>query len=681
MPVELTDEHLRRMRRSATTGLLELIKNSLDAGAETVSVTFSVGALGNIDAVTVTDDGVGMSIDHIRDYFGPLSLSWKRDAPRRNAATPGRPPVKRELFGRRGEGRLTAFGIGSTATWITAWHEGAELQRHRIRWSDEDFDGFWVETLATESPAAPGRGSGTTVTITDTRPTVERLRSAKTRQLLETKLGIYLEKHPSVTVEVDGRPLTSRNVQNERTSIQVPVPKEMTASDTFARSSSTAVLEVIEWAIPTSPAIWLAGPDGSPLHQLPIREAHPGVSFTAWLRWDGWSDLGADITLASFGPGFEFEASALLADAREQLSAHLRARSAARTVELVESWKDEGSYPFVGRPANRTEQAERELFDIVAVTAAPALEQSDTTGRTFSLRLLAEAVRTDHTTLGRILNEVLALDEETQTKLARLLDRAPLSAIVELSHTVLERARFLEWLATLLFEREWAAVVGETPGLHDLLAPNTWLFGDEWTLMAHEVGLTTAARQHEAMLTTNLDDPDAYDTADEHAAGAAQDAEVRDATGARRRLDLLLIRQGGRRDEPHYLVVELKRPSRRLTKRDLEQIENYLDTLGTHRRFANPKIKWTFLLVGKDCHDPVDRKRRQVGWPVGLVSQSEFACGSKYQLWVRTWSEVLSESNQRLDFVRSALDAAPATADEFAELHRIHADVLPTLDA
>jgi hypothetical protein len=219
------------------------------------------------------------------------------------------------------------------------------------------------------------------------------------------------------------------------------------------------------------------------------------------------------------------------------------------------------------------------------------------------------------------------------------------------------------------------------PGLHDLLAPNTWLFGDEWSLVANEIGLTNAARAHERMLATNLDDPDAYDDDEERAAAAVVGAEVLDATGKRRRLDLLLVQLRGRRDEPHYLVVELKRPSRRLTKGDLSQIENYLDTLGSHERFANPKIRWTFLLVGKDCVDFVDRKRKKTGWPVGLADDGEFKCGSKYQLWVRTWSEVLSESDQRLEFLRTALDAAPSTAEEFAKLHQVHADVLPSRDS
>lgn len=676
MNVELTYEHLRRMRRSATTGLLELIRNGLDAGATNVGVAFARNGLGGISSVTVTDDGVGMSVDHVRHFFTPLSVSWKREAAaQRGMSAPGRPPVTRPLIGRKGEGRLTAFGIGSTVTWTSAWDEDGELHCHRIVWTDAEFDSFGVQQLgvgSTDALAVPG----TRVTVSDVRASIEQLTAAKTRRLLESKLGLYLERYPDVTVELDGQLLSARNVQSQRVSIPVAVPDETRSSPRFSGASDTAMLEVIEWAIPTSPAIWLASPGASASYEIPFRESHPGVSFTAWLRWDGWPLMGADAAIATLSP----DAEPLIDASRQALSAHLRARSAERVAELLEEWKEEGSYPYQGEPANAPARAERELFDIVAVTAAPALEQSDTIGRTFSLRLLAEAVRTDQTNLGRILREVLALDDETQEQLTRLLDRAPLSAIVELSHIVFQRATFLEWLKNLLFEGNWAAAVGETPGLHDLLAPNTWLFGDEWTLVASEIGLTNTARAHEAMLATDLHDPTAYENDEERLAATAEDEEVLDATGARRRLDLLLVQGRGRRDEPHYLVVELKRPSRRLTKGDLSQIENYLDTLGAHPRFANPKIKWTFLLVGKDCVDAVDRKRKQAAWPIGLTSDGEFACGSKYQLWVRTWSEVLSEADQRLDFLRSALNAAPSTSEEFVELHRIHADVLPTLN-
>src|SRR3546814_14997525 len=89
----------------------------------------------------------------------------------------------------------------------------------------------------------------------------------------------------------------------------------------------------------------------------------------------------------------------LVAAAKKALSEYLRTRSSQRATELLEDWKEEGSYPYEGEPSTSTERAERELFDIVAVTAAPALEPSDSTGRKFSFRLLSEAVLPDQRTL------------------------------------------------------------------------------------------------------------------------------------------------------------------------------------------------------------------------------------------------------------------------------------------
>lgn len=675
MRVELTEEHLRTMRKSATTGLLELVKNGLDAGARNVTVSFKrEPQLGAVEGVTVVDDGFGMNREQVNDYFRPLSTSWKRGASRRGR--PGEPAVERDLFGRRGEGRLTAFAIGSSVTWTTAWGDGDELRAQRIVWNEEPYDEFGVSSLEVGADGFPSR-SGTRVEVRSVAKNVERLTSEKTRALLESKLGVFLEKYQDTTVVLDGRPLDVANLQVRRTPLTVVVPEETASTARFAGCSATAEVEVVEWSIPAAAGLWLADPlDKAPLAVVGVHETHPGISFTAWLRWDGWSRLEDLITV----PELSGEALPLIDAAREVLAQHLRERSNLRAAALLQDWKEEGSYPYDGEPASETERAERELFDIVAVTAAPALDRTDALGRSFSLRLLAEAVRTDQSQLGTIFREVLALDEEQLNQLERLLNRAPLSAVVEISHIVFQRKTFLDWLQTLLFDEKWAKALLETPGLHQILAANTWIFGDKWTLVADEPYLTTVARKHEEMLATVLDDDTAYDSDEQKAEVLQYDIEVLDPQGKRRRLDLLLVQANGRTSEPHYFVVELKRPSRRLTASDLNQVENYMDALGKHPAFSNPSITWTFLLVGKDCVDRVERRRTEDGRPHGLAATSKFQSGAEYELWVRTWSEMLLEANQRLDFVRDALAQAPSTAAEFEALHQLHRDVLPPLD-
>src|SRR3546814_818313 len=128
------------------------------------------------------------------------------------------------------------------------------------------------------------------------------------------------------------------------------------------------------------------------------------------------------------------------------------------------------------------------------------------------------------------------------------------------------------------------------------------------------------------------------------------------------------------------MILRPPRSTRTVTLFPYTTLFRSLDTLGAHPRFANPKIRWTFALVGKDCVPEVTRSRTQDGRPVGLASRGTFTCGSKYELWVRTWAEVLSEANQRLEFLRTAMDEAPTTSAEFEQLHRLHGDVLPSLE-
>src|SRR3546814_163819 len=280
MTVELTDEHLRRMRKSSTTGLLELIKNGLDAGARNVTVTFARTALGAIDTVTVEDDGLGMNTADVRDYFRPLSLSWKRNAGRQASLAGNRRYTGRELFGRKGEGRITAFAVGNHITWTSAWNDEKGLHCHRITWTDDQFQTGGLYTVAAGEPEALTK-AGTRVTIGNGRPASERLQASKTREFLETKLGVFLEKYPEVTVTLDGTPLSPANVQGPRAIISVPVPDETKSSPRFAGCSETAELEVIEWRIPVSSAVWVAGPTGAPSDEIPFRDAHPGLAYTA----------------------------------------------------------------------------------------------------------------------------------------------------------------------------------------------------------------------------------------------------------------------------------------------------------------------------------------------------------------------------------------------------------------
>jgi len=61
--VEVGEDHLAAFRRSPRAAIAELIWNGLDADATEVSVEYELNAFDGVDAVTVRDNGTGMTPD------------------------------------------------------------------------------------------------------------------------------------------------------------------------------------------------------------------------------------------------------------------------------------------------------------------------------------------------------------------------------------------------------------------------------------------------------------------------------------------------------------------------------------------------------------------------------------------------------------------------------------------
>ena len=58
----------------------------------------------------------------------------------------------------------------------------------------------------------------------------------------------------------------------------------------------------------------------------------------------------------------------LLDAARNAVKDHFRRRKAESAVNIVKEWKEQEIYPYEGEPRSLLEQAERQVFDVVALT-------------------------------------------------------------------------------------------------------------------------------------------------------------------------------------------------------------------------------------------------------------------------------------------------------------------------
>jgi hypothetical protein len=198
-------------------------------------------------------------------------------------------------------------------------------------------------------------------------------------------------------------------------------------------------------------------------------------------------------------------------------------------------------------------------------------------------------------------------------------------------------------LEGLLFNSEEKKVLKERKQLHRILAPQTWIFGEQYALSVDDQSLTEVLRKH-----IEGQGRDGVDLA----------TPVMRADGRRGIVDLMLSRRipQSRPEELEHLVVELKRPKKKVTAKELTQVKEYALAVAMDERFRAVAARWDFWLLTNEYDDLVRTEANQANRPLGLVvDNSEIGL----RVWVKTWAQVLGENRARLRFVEERLGYAP----------------------
>lgn len=116
MPFEpLTIEHLGlKLYGSLPPVIGELVSNAWDAEALKVEVTLPEGEITDASEVLVRDFGLGMDAASIQDAYLPIGRNCRDDLKRTTT-----PNLKRPLMGRKGIGKLSAFGVATELEILT----------------------------------------------------------------------------------------------------------------------------------------------------------------------------------------------------------------------------------------------------------------------------------------------------------------------------------------------------------------------------------------------------------------------------------------------------------------------------------------------------------------------------------------------------------------------------------
>ncbi|MGW9305137.1 ATP-binding protein [Streptomyces cyaneofuscatus] len=615
--------------------VIELVWNALDADSTAVRVEVERNELGGVAKVTVSDDGHGMPAEACQSYFDKLGGSWKRSS----LVSINK---RRAMHGRNGQGRVRAFALGQRVRWITVG-EGVDgkvktvIDAGRSAMRDYSIDtlGPTVEDL------------GTTVEAWGAVPNLDRLlNTTRVISTLTTEFALYLETYPDSSITFDGIPVDPGQVQTHSAVYTIEATADMPEAE----------LRVIEWRKGVTRELALCDSRRMPLVKLRPEIQAPGFNFTAYLSWQGFEDRPQDLVFVDWEE--DSPAANVVELARQRLREHFRSRVDDRRREQVMEWRREDVYPYEGEPAQPTEVTEREAFDTVATTIAKHIPKSRNAKRA-TLGLLKEtlAAKPDHTP--QILERFFSLSRQEKEELGLLLQRTSLTSLIRTSTEVTDRLDFLRALELLLFDTEARKVTRERDQLHKILENEAWVFGEEYSLMVSERGLSEVLRKHLGALRS----PEPTNTS------------VRLPDGSVGRVDLMLSKTTVWAQKPSHLVVELKRPNVRLGMEEFGQLVKYATTVTNDERFKATQANWDFWLVGNSMDDSLRSLTRQPHLPPGQAG----TVGTTARLWVREWSEVIQECKQRLHFYRDRLDYQSTDEHALEYLVRKHADATPTV--
>ncbi|MGH1430471.1 MAG: ATP-binding protein [Neptuniibacter sp.] len=619
--VKVQRDHLSKVASGTPkTGLCELIWNAFDADATSVEVFFSSNDFG-VDRVTIADNGTGIVYEDAEKLFIGLGGSWKSSGKRTNKG--------RFLHGQEGQGRFKSFTIGRIADWNIVYKEDGKFYEYTIEGKADAIDEFSLSP----KKESTHKKTGVSVEISEISKKFHILDGEKAIAELAPVYALYLKNYNDITLRIDGQKLDSSKVIKEIKKIAI-TPLEIDGLE------HPVDIEIIEWNGITEKEIWFADSKGFPLeaYEKQIR----GISdlgFSAYIKSDYFRELNNKGLLSL--RDMESSINKCCQEAISTIKEHFLSKALAEAKNQINEWKDEEVYPFKGTPTTAVEDAERKVFDIVAVNInknLPDFKESNKKSKQFQLRMLKQAIEKSPEDLQTIMTEVLNLPKSTREHLAELLQDTSLSSIINASKIVSDRIKFVSGLEQLIFN--YKDNLKERTQLHRILAKNTWIFGDAFTLSVDDQSLTEVLRKHVKKLDKDI----------------VINAPVKRLDKRRGIVDLMLSKQmpKNRANELEHIVVELKKPDVVIGQKEIDQIKSYAFAVAKDERFKSLRTKWDFWIISNDYDDHAEMELENDAYEDGVIYKT-----SKKQditIWLKTWSELIAENKHRLEFIRDKLN-------------------------
>ena len=568
----------------------EMVANAWDANAKRIDITIPEEPIDeDTSKIVIADDGMGMSDEDIRKKY----LIAGRDRREKEGSDQTPPPFNRKIMGRKGIGKFSAFGIAK-AIEIESVCEGE--CSHFVMDYDRMLDS--ADRRRAEFVPLPSTGNvtaGTTITLKRiTKFKTRRISMSQLRRRLARRFAV-IGKGSSFDIIINGSPISA-----EERDLKQLLDQDVDGAPYLWRFDDEEIEPNTGWTV----SGWI----GALNRTAPILDGvDRGISIMARGK------LVQEPFLFNAVVGQQYALSYLVGELHAEFVDQKDDTIGTNRNALV--WDTEPNTRLMEWGKKQIEKIAREWAGKRSQDNERRLQQSELY-RTFKKRAGDVGNKRALGLADKLVRQVIsknptAGDRELQPIIQMSLDFLEFNAFWEIAHAV-EESDLTD--VNRLFElfREWQIVEAkemsrvtegriatiqklqnhieedalEVPTLHNFLKDFPWVIDPRWTLVADEV-------RYSDILRERYKEP--------------PETPKRD-----RRIDFLCVREGN-----DLVVVEIKRPGRKASAKDLNQIEEYVMFARAHTSTTtDPGWQYQnvtgYLLCGDVVEDAIVRQKLRI---------------------------------------------------------------------
>lgn len=641
VPITTTDKHFDNTYTTlpVVAALKEIIFNSLDADATVVNIFIKPNSLNtDIEEFIVQDNGCGISYPDSKkenDTFAFLGQSTKSIGQTNK--------FHRLVHGKKGEGRFKGFSLGNLLVWETKTKTGSHVIKLNIKDPQNlDVDSQDIKELKDYETGTIFRAFPNGKKLNFQIPKGRKIDLNKIIEDIKSSLEMSF-----LTILQDKR--ISLNFNNHKLSVSEYITKQ--EDNKLPEPNSDVTVKTIIWKKTSSDnnRIFWCDRDFNTLLEDRLDDTKEKTNNSIYIASDKIAQAYND-NILTLG-GLSEDINEIKRQAKEVNQSVLINHKKSTANDIIAYLKSEEIYPYDEDPKTGSQKRCKDIFDAVIIKLnekRPILfKKNKKQIQQNVINTLKVIIEKDPQNFELILKNLAGLSPEEVSEFADLIKRVSLSNIIKTSSTIMNRLDFLESLKQIAYRN--FKDIKERAHLHKILERESWIFGEQFALTHSDKSFNTIIGNMRNKIT---------------------DFVQEDIQGNNRIPDLFFTSKTFIGDTPYALIVELKRPSCKIGRKEIQQIKDYYDIIRSNAEFDNYVID--LVIVSSEMGDNVASELMPNSKDMLNYCQNT----PNKKVFVRRWCDIIDHNESSLAKLKECLDADISPEDGTDYIVKTHGNIL-----